>query len=344
VLIACPSDAFQENKLTNQQRSDLQQYKEDMEEGINEARKLGEIPKKGLDVLDLLQDPTSEVGDCENKVIEYLRYNFADDIYGEDQGMIYAEDGQSAMLPPFLLFIYKGSMKGLFEYTRLCGDRNSFPGHLTKCFPSWRTEEILKYHLFGMVDQLNRAARTGIVSKIEQTSNPLENLKLLRKDYGNNNLLNNFILRYPFEYNSHFRIKQRSDAKSKETVRNVGDSMVEYFTALCLTTEQKMAFLGKAADVFKGDIFIYLLERLIENDKILKTDAALRSCILNLAMSEEKWGIALKMVATSSEEEQGMAQMASLIMKKRQAIEMKLQFLKALEDKLTQKAVIDKKD
>ena len=299
VILACFATAcyagMAEPKGPDQFKT-LAELKDYVGQKIDADRLQSRVSPKLLAIADRVREPSSSVADCDQLVIGYVREQYARDLHASDNMEIRNEGGQVIDGVPLLLFMYKGSIAGAYEYTRLCHGAIDLFRQYAHVFSEDMKEQILLYRLFAIVSTLNDANTDNYVFQRPQTSIPLENLRLLKKEYPQSKVLQTFLLEYPFDHNSYLNILGRR-AASNMYQRSREELFFEYLTKLFATPEERLAFLRGVAER-DGALQAGLLTRVVQQDPMLKENASYLAAIFDLALQNKNWQAAGQMLSS----------------------------------------------
>jgi len=273
----------------------LTELRDYTEQKIDTAKSQGGVSPELLAIADRLREPSSTVAECDQLVVGFVRKQYARDIHVSENTEIHDADGQVIDGLPFLVFLYKGSMTGAYEYTRLCRgsiDAFSQAAHL---FSEDKRNQILLYRLFVIVGNLNDANTDNYVFQRRKTTIPLEKMLGLKKEYPRNEVLRNFLLGYPFDGNSYLNILGRLAAQ-KMYQRSREELFFEYLTKLFVTPEERLAFLREVAQR-DSTLHAGLLTRVVQQDPMLKDNASYLAGVFDLAMQSKNWQAAGHMLS-----------------------------------------------
>jgi hypothetical protein len=265
----------------------------------NLSKKSSRLSKLELELMNQLLDETTSKKECEKKVLEYIRNRYKySNIAPLTYMPIFTTHKDSIEGVPEALFWLKGSTVGLYEYTKLTGGA-TLPllafGPYNRVDMSSDPElhnELLKYEIFYLINSLNYAninhyitfRRAGFTSKVEF-------IKSLKERYGENKIVRNLILDYPFMNGSYIWIRDNcfKNLKYKITITPTEELLWEYYQSLIKEKNDKIEYLEKVNKFYGSNRFRFLLSRIVENDEAVNKQTSFQAELLRLSLEFKAW-------------------------------------------------------
>ncbi len=201
-------------------------------------------------LMKLLADDESSAGECEMAVARYLRMRYLDcKTTPVDFRVIRSEHGLSVDDFATALFWLKGAPSGLYEYYRLSG-MTPLSGQFVVDTSDDKSkhEMLLRFKLYLLIENLERApVNRFVLDQPVGFSSRLETIKSLVAGYGDNKVLTEFILRYPFMDGCYVKVRARyfQDPRYRyDKIPSVEELLTEYCMAVVSGDANKLAFLG----------------------------------------------------------------------------------------------------
>lgn len=257
--------------------------------------KISQEAQEELQVTRMVLDEKSNANECVDQVVKILRQQYVNSKAGIAPVFIGSSSKIGSDNLPLLLYLFKRSTVGLYEYTKLSGMSSQAIDALWSDGKKWEDDDMLAYRLFALVQEPYYQEMYHYSSGISIINDQaLESLKKLSEDYRgtkSEGIVRGFIMRFAFDQNSYVTALTESKDLPNEADRY--EALLAYFSSLIKSPDDKAQFLSRSYEIFGGDALRALFKSLLQDKTFPKYNPSAIQRYFKLAINARLYDVAL---------------------------------------------------